>query len=266
MQLILINIRLFFQGAYFSYIALFAWLRPTTYLATKVIAPLGQILFFTFLGMHASSGQDADFYIIGNAVQLAALSGIFGVSMSIGGERWSGTLPYLFGTPANRFILFVGRSLIHLFDGMLGVGIGLAWGVFLLGLDLSGTDPLALTLVIFITTFSTSGMGLMLGSLSLITRNVMFVNNTVYFLMLLVSGSNIPLQNLPAWIVPISKIMPLTRGIAAARLVIEGASLQQISTLLRGEILIGAAYLIVGYVIFNRFERLAKRKGTLEAA
>lgn len=69
------------------------------------------------------------------------------------------------------------------------------WGVFLLGLDLSDTDPLALVLVIFITTFSTSGMGLMLGSLSLITRNVMFVNNTVYFLTLLVSGSNIPLQN-----------------------------------------------------------------------
>lgn len=60
--------------------------------------------------------------------------------------------------------------------------------------------------------------------------------------------------------------MPLTRGIAASRLVIEGASLQQVSPLLRGEILIGAAYLIVGYVIFRRFELLAKRKGTLEAA
>jgi hypothetical protein len=33
-----------------------------------------------------------------------------------------------------------------------------------------------------------------------------------------------------------------------------------------GELLIGAAYLIVGYVIFRRFELLVKRKGTLEAA
>ena len=36
--------------------------------------------------------------------------------------------------------------------------------------------------------------------------------------------------------------------------------------LLLGELLIGAAYLIVGYVIFRRFELLVKRKGTLEAA
>lgn len=116
-----INIRLFLYGALLSYVALFRWLRPTTYLASKVIMPLNQILFFTFLGRFATGSNNADFYVIGNAIQLAAISGVYGVTMSISGDRWEGTLAYLFGTPANRLLMFVGRAFIHVIDGMLGV-------------------------------------------------------------------------------------------------------------------------------------------------
>ena len=49
--------------------------------------------------------------------------------MSIDGDRWGGALIYLFGTPANRLALFLGRTFMHLLDGILGVSIGLAWGV-----------------------------------------------------------------------------------------------------------------------------------------
>ncbi|MFN2148699.1 MAG: hypothetical protein ACK2T2_09915, partial [Anaerolineales bacterium] len=177
------NVRIFFQGAYLSYIALFAWLRPITYLASKVIMPLNQLLFFTFLGISATGRDSASFYIIGNAVQITAVSGIYGVTFSVGGERWSGTLPYLFGTPANRMMVFLGRGFFHVLDGMLGVMLGFLWGVVLLGLDLSHTDFGALGLTILVTTLSTSGLGLLMGCLSLITRNIMFINNTVYFLM-----------------------------------------------------------------------------------
>jgi ABC-2 type transport system permease protein len=171
MSKVIANIRLFFQGAVLSYIALFAWFRPSQYIATKVVGPLAQILFFTLMGKFGTAGESADFYIIGNAIQITALSGIFGVTFSIAGDRWNGTLPYLFGTPANRMTMFLGRAVIHVIDGIFGVLIGFAWGVTLLGLDLSNTDPWALLLVIAVTTFSTSGLGLLLGSLSLITRN-----------------------------------------------------------------------------------------------
>ena len=72
-------------------------------------------------------------------MQIAAVSGIFGVMMAIGGDRWNGTLPYLFGTPANRIVLFFGRAFIHILDGILGVVIGFAWGVLLLRLG-SGSN------------------------------------------------------------------------------------------------------------------------------
>lgn len=258
------NTRLFFEGALLSYIALFHWLRPAQYLATKVIGPVGQILFFTFLGRYSSSGQSPSFYIIGNAVQLAALSGIFGVTFSIIGDRWNGTLPYLFGAPANRLMMFVGRAFIHIIDGSLGVVIGLFWGVVLLGLDLSATDPIPLALVIILTTFSTSGLGLALGSLSLVTRNVMFINNTAYFVLLVLAGSNIPIDRLPALLQKFSAALPMTRGIIATRAIIDGASLTRIGSLLVEEFLLGLIYVLLGYTLFRLFERQAKRLGTLE--
>lgn len=264
LQRVTLNLRLFLQGAYLSYVALFAWLRPMTYLASKVAGPLGQMLFFTFLGTYATGSENASFYVIGNAVQVAALSGIFGVTFSISGDRWAGTLPYLFGTPSNRMALFVGRSLVHIVDGMFGVGLGLMWGVLLLGLDLSQADPLAMILTVLITAFSTSGMGLMLGSLSLITVNVMFINNTVYFLMLIFSGSNLAIENLPAWMQSASRVIPLTRGIAATRAIISGSHLDAVRGMLVEEVGIGIIYITLGYLLFRWFERQAKRKGSLE--
>lgn len=259
------NARIFFDGALLSYIALFRWLRPMTYMASKVVAPLSYMLFFVFLGKYATGGKGTSFYVIGNALQMAAGSGIYGVTMSITGDRWDGTLPYLFATPANRLVLFIGRAFIHVIDGMFGVVLGFFWGVTLLGLDLSQASPIALIVTILVTTISTSGMGLFLGCISLMTRNVMFVNNTVFFSLLLFSGANVEVATLPAWMQSVSQALPLTRGIASARIIVDGGSLTEVMPLLQGELLIGVIYIIIGFVLFRWFEIQAKKRGTLEA-
>ncbi len=264
MSTITVNLRLFWQGALLSYVALFHWLRPATYLASKIVMPLSQILFFTLLGTFATGAQTSSFYVVGNAMQIAAVSGIYGVTMSIGGDRWNGTLPYLFGTPANRLVMFLGRASLHIVDGMIGVCIGFMWGVLLLGLDLSRTDLPALALTILITTFSTCGLGLLMGCVGLITVNVMVVNNTVYFLLLIFSGANIPTAALPGWMQGLAEILPLTHGIRASRLLVAGASLNQVAPLLQQEFLIGIAYALLGFLLFRWFETVAKKRGTLE--
>lgn len=260
-----LNARAFLQGAYFSYLALFSWLRPVSYMASKILMPLAEILFFTLLGMYATGPDTAEFYIIGNAMQLAAINGIYGVTMSVGGERWSGTLPYLFGTPMNRMMIFIGRAFMHIVDGMLTVAFGFLWGVTLLGLDLTLARPLPLALAVATVSFSTSGLGLLMGCLSLITRNIMFVNNTVYFLLLLLSGANIAIERFPNWLQTISWSLPLTRGILAARQIVDGAALSEVAPLLLAEAAIGAMYVTVGYAFFRTFETQAKVRGTLEA-
>lgn len=259
-----LNVKIFFEGAYLSYIGLFRWLTPTTYFATLVFGPLIQMLFFVLIGTYAQGTDHAYFYVIGNALMNAAMSGIYGVTMSIGGERWSGTLPYLFGAPANRMSLFIGRAFMHVLNGMVGVVTGLLWGWLLFNIDYSATNLWALLLTILITTFSTSGLGLLMGCIGLITRNVMFVNNSVYFVLLVFSGANLEISTLPVWMQVVSRYLPLTRGIAATRQLIAGHSLAEIRPLLLEELAIGAFFALLGYSLFRWFEFVAKKRGTLE--
>ncbi|MFQ5575490.1 MAG: ABC transporter permease [Anaerolineae bacterium] len=262
---LLTSIRIFVGGAWLSYVALFHWTRPANYMASKIIMPLSQILFFTYLGMTATGRDSATFYIVGNALQIAATNGIYGVTMTVGNERNGGTLIYLIGSPSNRLVIFLGRALFNILDGMLAVVLGFVWGVVLLGLDLSAANLPGLALTILIATASTCGMGLLMGSISLVALNVMFVNNTVYFLLLLLSGANLPLDRLPVWVQTISGGLPLTRGIQSARLLVSGASLAEVWPLLAGELAVGLAYALFGFGFFSWFEAQARRRGTLEA-
>ena len=83
-------------------------------------------------------------------------------------------------------------------------------------------------------------------------------------MLLLFSGANIPLTELPAWIQGISYVLPLTRGIVAAREIVAGAGLMEVAPLLWGELAVGLAYFLLGYLLFSLFEVFAKRRGTLE--
>ncbi|MGZ7246652.1 hypothetical protein ACXWO4_11380, partial [Streptococcus pyogenes] len=68
------SLRIFLSGAWLAYIGLFRWAQPASYVASKILMPLNSILFFTFLGTSATGVGSADFYIIGNALQVAAIN------------------------------------------------------------------------------------------------------------------------------------------------------------------------------------------------
>ena len=88
------------------------------YVTTMLGSPLFQILFFVYLGRYAGSQDDA-FFIVGNAIQIAAMSGIYGMTMGIANERQYGTLQPLLATPANRLAIFTGRALPFVANGIL---------------------------------------------------------------------------------------------------------------------------------------------------
>jgi ABC-2 type transport system permease protein len=265
MRTIWINFILFFESARLSYIALFRWLSPPTYIASKILMPLNQLVFFTLLGIYATSRDNSAFYVIGNAMQITAVNGIFGVTMTIGDDRFAGTLPYLFGVPSSRLFMYLGRGVFHILDGISGVIVTMLLGMFLFGIDLSEANLVLLLLAIIVTTFSTAGMGLALGSLSLVTVNAMFFGNLIYFLLLAFCGVNIPVESLPEWMQVVASLLPITHGLDAARQIAAGAGFSDVSTLLLQEFMIGVGYIAVGYSFFRWIEYQARRRGTLEA-
>jgi len=82
--------------------------------------------------------------------------------------------------------------------------------------------------------------------------------------LLIFSGANIVLETFPNWMQIISQMLPLTRGIASARLLISGSSLAEVTPLVLGELGIGIIYGWLGFYLFKWVENQAKRKGTLD--
>jgi len=257
------NLRVFFVGGYLSYRALFNWMHWSYYIPTMLGAPLFQILFFAYIGRFAQIKND-EFFVVGNAVQLSAMAGIYGMAMTVGGERWTATLSSLMASPANRLPLFLGRALPLIANGIITSAFAFTVGWLLLDFDMpvSGIAPLAV--VVLVSAFSCTSLGLVIGALGLRARDVFFLANLVVYLLVLFSGANIPVESLPGWMEAISRVTPLTHGIEAARRVADGATLAEVDHLVWTELGIGAVYATFAYGLFRFFEGEGRRRASLE--
>jgi ABC-2 type transport system permease protein len=227
--------------------------------------PLFEMAFFVYLARFvAPSTTNITFIAIGTAMQVASFSSIFAVCNLTSEEKWQGTLIPLIATPANRFPLFLGRSMFQILNGMASIAVGFMYATFLFGVDMSRANFLALSVVILITSLAMTGFGLMLGSVGLFMRTAMIIANIFLFIGHLLCGVNFPVTVLPMWLQPFSYAIPMTYGTMAARAAVQGSGTLQLGLVLLQEIGAGAASIVVGYLLFIGFEILATRRGTLE--
>jgi ABC-2 type transport system permease protein len=256
-------IRIFFIGGLISYRGLFNWIHPAMYIPTMLVGPIFQILFFAYLGRYSRLESDS-FFVVGNAVQISAMAGVYASTMAIANERSYQTLSPLLATPANRLALFTGRSLPVLANGLFVSAWGFAAGAVLLDFRPAGSSIPALALATLVSAFACTAFGLTLGSIGMRARDVFLIANLAYFLMWLLCGVNIPLDELPGWMEAIGRAMPLTHGIAAARELADGAPLSSVAGLVWTELGIGVAWLAAAYGLFRFFELEGRKRAALE--
>ena len=146
-----------------------------------------------------------------------------------------------------------------------GVAVfGLVVGSLLLGVRIEvGAWP-ALMLAVVVTSFSCTGLGLVMGAAWLRIRDGATLGNVVFLLLLVFCGANVALDDLPAWMAAVGEWLPLTHGIEAARGLAGGASLSDVSDSLLRELLTGLAYGAVGLATLGWMERDSRRRATLE--
>ena len=256
--------RAFFAEITLSYKALFTWLDLKNYTVMKFAAPLLEMAFFSFLGKFAAGEPGMQYAAFGNALMAMGVNTVMGVVIVIGAERQFGTLSSLFATPANRFRVFFGRTIFHMIDGFTGAIIGLTYAALLFGVSFANANLGALLFIIVFTSIASVGYGLLLGGYSLFSRDVGMIMNAGFFILFLLSGINFPVEALPVWLKPFSYAIPLTYGVMAARKTLQGSGLDGVGDLILWEAITGAAMIIVGYILFNWFEKLSKQKGTLD--
>jgi len=255
--------RVFWYGGRMSYGMLFNWARPSIYIPTLIGGPTFQLLFFAALGSYATNRSPA-YFAIGNAVQVSALAGVFGMTMAIANERWFGTLPAILATPANRVALFAGRFMPFVLNGLLVSLYAFALGVIFLGVRLAPGSLAVAGLALLVTVFSCTAIGALQGAVSLRLRDGLFGANLVTMSILLFCGVNIPLDELPGWMQVIGNLLPFTHGLEAVREAAVGAGLDQVGGLILTELLIGVTYAVGAFLLWTYLERSARRNATLD--
>lgn len=256
-------LRLFFVGGLIAFRALFNWISPALYIPTMLLGPIFQILLFAYMGRY-SGLEDDTFFVVGNAVQISCMSAIYAGTMTIANERSYQTLAPLLASPANRFALFMGRSLPVLVNGLVVSAWGFCIGWWLLDFDPPASSLPALAFVVAVSVSAATAFGLTLGSIGMRARDVFLISNLAYYLFWVFCGVNVPLDDLPGWMSTIAQGLPVTHAVEAGREAVAGATLADVGGLLATELAIGCVYLLLGLALLRYYEHVARRQATLE--
>lgn len=236
---------------------------PLVYVLFLLVRPITQVIFFGLVARFATGNADVTFQLVGNAVQVCALSSLGTVADVMVSERANGTLSLVTLAARNRFLVFGGRLLVVGAHGLFTSTVALAAGALVFGTDLSQVHWGALVLAMVTTVLATSSLGVALGSVGLVLRDLNFFGNLVTATMMAICGIQFPVTVLPGWLRLVSYSLPMTRGADAARLAIAGGG-PGLGGLLAGELAVGLIWLTIGYGLFLWLERKARVYGTLD--
>lgn len=257
------SLRIFFVGGLMSYRALFGWMNPWIFVPSLLISPICQILLFAYIGRSAGVGTD-EFYVIGNALNYAAIPCMFAMTFTIGGERFAQTLGLVLATPARRIPLFLGRSMPVILNGWFVAMFGVVGGTLLLDAHVPGDAWLQIALVVAVGSLACTGLGLVMGALNLVYRDGATMGNVFFLVLLIFTGTNVAIEDLPGWMAAIGSCLPLTHAIEATRMLGDGATWAAVQGLVGTELLIGALFLAVGLSAITVFEHLSRAGATLD--
>ena len=258
------SLRIYLAEAWLSYHGRFAITSPFGYIASKLGFPFFLMLFFIFLGKFVGFTNPL-YIVIGNVLLIPAANGLNGVNLAIADERQWGTLSYVLGSPAPRLPIFMGRAFFYILDGFVTALLGLGIAALIFHLDLSKVNFWMLVLCIFLIAITSSGLGFLFGSISLVSRDGWMILTTFVSALYILVGVNFPVESLPPMLQPVAYGLPLTRGIMAARLALQGAGWGVIGHLVTGEVLVGAIYILIGYLSFHLIEKRSMASGTVDA-
>lgn len=258
------NVRLFFSQAWLSYHTRFAITNPFGYFTAKFGFAFFLMIFFIFMGKFVGFTNPL-YIIIGNIILIPANSGICGLTLAIGEERQWGTLSYVIGSPASRALVFIGRATFYIVDGFATALIGLGIVAIIFKLDTSLINLPLLLVCILLVSITSTGLGFVFGSISLINRDSWTIMSTFISALYILVGVNFPVNALPWLLQKVAYLLPLTRGLMAARLILNGADWGAINLLMVGEISIGLIYILLGYLYFLFIEKRSTISGTLDA-
>ncbi|MFI1767335.1 ABC transporter permease [Streptomyces sp. NPDC020800] len=245
-----------------DYSTIFTW---KTWLGAWFVRVLAQVAFFALVGRMLGSAERTQYLLVGNAVLLAGMVGMWAVNM-VAWERSTGTLPLLAASPTHPAVVLASRGSYLVADATLSAAGALTVAGLLFGVPLPWARlPLALPVLVLVAgsafCFATFAGGLLLGFRSAQP----IVTNVAVVTLMALCGVDVPVDVYPAPVRWVSSVLPVTHGLRAIRLILGPApAWEPILVQAAWEALVGAGWLAVCLLSFHAIVRRGRRRGTLD--
>jgi ABC-2 type transport system permease protein len=252
-----VSARLFWMGWLFHVKTL------TNSLFFVLVSVLQPIIFASIAFFMVESGNQAGtllYVALGAGLMGIWSATLFGSGGAIQWQRWQGTLELLVGAPPPFVAVLLPLTVATSTIGIYSVVATLAWGRLFFGMPLDFAHPLQLAVALPATVLSLGMLGLLLASTFVLYRNANAFSNLLEYPVWLATGLLVPLTLLPGWVAPIGWFLSPTWGMRAIRQAAFGGDAWPEIALCVG---LGLAYVALGALALQNFERLARSRATL---
>lgn len=258
------NIARFFRRVSFSYKMASVLSDWRTFFTIDLLVPLMQMLCYSLVGYYVYGAENIEKWVISNAIVISAFSAIYRVGLQLARERASGTLSLMLATKTSISEILLSSAISTMFLSFVSVVFGVSVLSLTLGLVWTGQKILEFILILALAIFVATCFGFFFSCFILLTTEIHLVTNTIDKVLLIFTGANFPVSNFPHLIEQFCYMLPLTRSILLAQRLIVGESITNNLYLVRGELILGLVFLVLGIVMLKNMERVAIKGGTLD--
>lgn len=225
--------------------------------------PIITLVFYCLLAAYCFQTTDLTHWVIGNSFLMCVNTCIFGLGSLFRSERYSGRLRSIIASPCNLLSVVLSYGFIPSILAMGSVVLGFAVGAVVFGIDFSGVNLGLAILTIFCAMISASCFGLLLSVFGLLSDSMHLILNMMNYILMIFTGAEFPVSQLPMIGQLFSRLLPLTRSIEAMNLLF-GSNTGDFAVLLLGELAMAAIYALASVSILKYAERACRKAGKFD--
>ena len=201
--------------------------------------------------------------MLGYLLWMYAAGGLNSMGDQLAGMATRGCLEQVYLAPVSPLYILACKSAADVISGSLQVIPIMLAVILTTGIKVS--IPILPSLLIWgLTIIGLYGFGYILAGIVLVHKRAGQARELLQWFFFFFCGVIVPLEKLPPWLQPVSRILPLTQGLDMIRaLIIRGEALSQMGDKLFLLFLNSMLYLLIGMAVFLWSNRIVQQRGTL---
>lgn len=257
------SIRRFCAEARLSHKGRSAAFSAEEYLWFEIAYPLVTMIFYCLLASFSFRTSDLAHWVIGNSFLLCTNACVFSTGQVFAAERYNGRLRSIIASPCSKFGVILSNGVYPVLFASCAAVLGLIVGGFMFHVNFAGANPVLLAAACFAAMCSATGFGLLLASFCLMTDSMHLILNCAAYVLMLFTGAEFPIAQLPTAGRIMAQMMPLTKSIRATQELLDGNSAPFLP-LIALEFLTALCYCLAAFLTLRLTERAAQKNGRFD--